>query len=76
MVRKLQIELKDEVFHQLNELCKGDESIMQDYIAQILEESFNQSNSKFSTAEKDGLESYLKNRDSGSRNYGIKGQGW
>ena len=69
MPRKLQIELEDEVFQQLKELCKGNESIMKDYIVRNLKE-------KFSSGEKDDLEGNLKKGQSGSRNYGVKGQGW
>ena len=76
MSRKLQIELEDQVFYQLKKLCKGDESVIQDYIVHTLKEKFNQSNDKFSTGEKDSLEGYLKKGKLGSRNYGIKGQGW
>ena len=76
MPRKFKIELEDEVFYQLNEICKGDESVMQNYIIHTLKEKFNQSNDKISSREKDSLETYLKNSRPGSRNYGIKGQGW
>ena len=77
MSPKFQIELEDEVFQKLNELCKGDKSVMQDYIVQILKEKFNQSNDKIpSEHKKDTLENYLKNGQSGSRKYGVKGQGW
>ncbi len=76
MSRKIQIELEGEVFYQLNELCKGDESVMQDYIVNILKEKFNQSNDNISPGEKENLENYLKKGQSGKRNYGVKGQGW
>ncbi len=76
MSRKLQIILDDEVFYQLKELCKGDENVMQDYIIHTLKEKFNQSNNKLYSIEKDTLEIYLKKAQSGSTNYGIKGQGW
>ena len=76
MSRKIQIELEDEVFYQLNEFCKGDETVMQDYIVHTLKEKFNQSNEKFLSGKKDILEGYLKKGPSGSRNYGVKGQGW
>ena len=76
MFRKLQIELENEVFSQLNKICKGDESVMQDYIAHILKESFNQSNDKLWSQEKDSLKNYIKKGQPGSRNYGVKGQGW
>tara|TARA_B100000686_G_scaffold178723_1_gene185667 strand:+ start:1392 stop:1622 length:231 start_codon:yes stop_codon:yes gene_type:complete len=76
MSRKLQIVLEDEVFSQLNELCKGDENVMQDYIIHTLKENLNRNKNNFLSEEKDSLEIYLKNSRSGSRNYGIKGQGW
>ena len=76
MFRKLQIELEDKVFYQLNELCKGDESAMQDFIVHMLKEKFDQSKDKISSQDKDSLENYLKKGQSGSRNYGVKGQGW
>ena len=76
MPRKFQIQLEDGLFHQLNKLCNGDESIMQDYIVHTLREKFDQSNDKKSSGKKDNLEDYLIKGQSGSRNYGIKGQGW
>ena len=76
MARKFQIKLEEKVFHQLKELCKGDENVMHDYIVHILKENLNQSNCNFSPEEKDDLEGYLKKGLSGSRNYGVKGQGW
>ena len=76
MSRKFQIELEDEVFSQLNELCKGDENVMQDYIIQTLKEKINQSKDNFSSGKKDSLEGYLEKSQPGSRNYGVKGQGW
>ena len=76
MVRKLKIELEDDEFHNLNDICDGDESVMQDYIAQTLKEKLNQGNCKFSSEEKINLESYLKKGHSGKRKYGVKGQGW
>jgi len=76
MLRKLLIELEDEVFYQLKEFCKGDESIMQEYVVHILKQNLHQSSDKFLPIEKDSLETYLKKGQSGNRNYGVKGQGW
>ena len=76
MTRKLQIEIEDEIFRHLNDFCKGDENVMQDFIAHTLKEKFNKIKSNVSSEEKDSLESYLKKGQSGSRNYGVKGQGW
>ena len=76
MPRIFQIELEDEVFNRLKEFCNGNESVMQDYIVNNLKEKLNQSNDKISAGEKDNLEDYLKKSQSGSRNYGVNGQGW
>ena len=76
MSKKLQIELEDHVFYQLNELCKGDKNVMQDYIIHILKEKFNKSKDKSLSGDKDSLLSYLEKGQSGSKNYGVKGQGW
>ena len=77
MSQKFEINLEDELFNQLKEVCKGDESVMQDYITHIIKEKFNQINNKTpSEHKKDTLENYLKNSQSGSRKYGVKGQGW
>ena len=76
MVRKFKIELEDELFHQLNELWKGDENDIQAYIVHILKESLNKVSIRISSKEKDKLENYLSKGQPGSRNYGVKGQGW
>ena len=76
MVRKFKIELEDELFHQLNELCKGDENAIQAYIVHTLKENLNKGTSKILSKEKDNLENYLNKGQPGSRNYGVKGQGW
>ncbi|MZG52562.1 MAG: hypothetical protein F3744_00695 [Nitrospinae bacterium] len=76
MARNFKIELEEEVFLQLKEICKGDENAIRDYVAQTLKEKLSPINSKDSSEEKDSLESYLKKAQSGSRNYGVKGQGW
>ena len=76
MSRKIQIELEEEVFHQLKKLCNGNESSMQENIVQNIKKNFNQSNDKIASEKKDSLEDYLKKGRTGSRNYGVKGQGW
>ena len=76
MARKLKIELEDEVSHQLNKLFKGDEIVMHDYIAQVIKEKLNQSNSKNVPEKKESLKNYLNKGHSSNRNYGVKGQGW
>ena len=76
MIRKFNIELEDNLYQQLKELCKGEESAMREYILQILKESLNQHALNRLSKDKTSLESYLKKGQRGSRNYGVKGQGW
>ena len=74
MSQDLKIELDDQVFQQLKELCKGDENKMKEYIKKALKNRLNQEN--LSNSPKDSLDSYLSKGKAGSRNYGVKGQGW
>ena len=74
MSQGLKIELDEQVFKQLKELCKGDENKMKEYIKKALKNRINQEN--LSNSPKDSLDSYLSKGKAGSRNYGVKGQGW
>ena len=76
MIRNFNIKLEDKLYQQLKELCKGEESAMREYILQILKESLNQNDLNQLSKDKTSLESYLKKGQRGSRNYGVKGQGW
>ena len=74
MIQDLKIELDEQVFKQLKELCKDDENKMKEYIKKALKNRLNQEN--LSNSPKDSLDSYLSKGKAGSRNYGVKGQGW
>jgi len=74
MTQKFNIDLEDKVLQQLMQLCKNDENAVRDYIVQALKEKLDQNND--SSEDKDSLESYLNKGQPGSRNYGVKGQGW
>ena len=76
MIRNFNIELEDNLYQQLKELCKGEESTMREYILQTLKERLNQNNLNKLSKDKTSLESYLNKGQRGSRNYGVKGQGW
>ncbi|MBT5469713.1 MAG: hypothetical protein HOK41_03830 [Nitrospina sp.] len=76
MKRKLNIDLEEEIFEQLKVLCKGDENAMKAYIIQALKNHVKQDKSPNVPEEKESLENYLNQGQSGSRNYGVKGQGW
>jgi len=76
MTRNFNIQLDDKLYQQLKELCKGEESTMQEYIQQILKERIDQKELNKLSKDKTNLESYLNKGQEGSRNYGVKGQGW
>ena len=76
MIRNFNIELEDNLYQQLEELCKGEESAMREYILQTLKEKLNQNDLNKLSKDKKSLESYLNKGQGGTRNYGVKGQGW
>jgi predicted transcriptional regulator len=76
MKQKLNIELEDEIFQKLHTLCKGDNETIQEYIIQAIKHHVSQDGPSDSSKDKENLEDYLNKGQSGSRNYGVKGQGW
>ena len=46
MGRKFEIVLEDELFHQLEDLCRNNKIATQDFIVQTLKEKLNQDNAK------------------------------
>ena len=76
MTRNFNIEMEDKLYQQLKELCKEEESTMQDYILQTLKKRLNQEELNKLSKDETNLENYLNKGQGGSRNYGVKGQGW
>ena len=76
MRRKLNIELEDEIFQKLHTLCKGDDEAIEKYIIQAIKHHVSKDAPSDSSEKKESLEDYLNKGESGSRNYGVKGQGW
>ena len=76
MIRNFNIQLEDKLYQQLKKLCKGEESSMQEYILQTLKERLKEKELTKLSKDKTSLESYLNKGQGGSRNYGVKGQGW
>lgn len=72
MARNFSFEVEEEFYQKLIKLFKNDEEALREYIIQSLKEKFENNE----TPEKDNLESYLNKGTTGSRNYGVKGQGW
>ena len=76
MKRKLNIEIEDEIFQKLQTLCKGDGNTIKEYIIQAIKHHVSQNDRSGSSENNDTLEDYLNKGQSGSRNYGVNGQGW
>jgi mRNA-degrading endonuclease RelE of RelBE toxin-antitoxin system len=76
MKRNFNIEIEDEIFQKLHTLCKGDDEAIKEYIIQAIKLHVSQDDLSDSSKEKENLEDYLNQGKSGSRNYGVKGQGW
>ena len=73
---KLNIELEDEIFQKLHTRCKGDDEAIKEYIIQAIKHHVSQNDRSGSSDNNVSLEDYLNKGQSGSRNYGAKGQGW
>jgi len=76
----LKLKLDDETYQYLKVKFGGDINAMEDFVKKILSNEIKNKRLDPNEAEKknidDKLENYLKSGKSGSRSYGIKGQGW
>lgn len=76
----IKLELGDETYQHLKDMFKGDEKAMHDFVIKILTDELAKFSNDKNTAGADkktpDLADYLKSGKSGSRSYGIKGQGW
>ena len=76
----LKLKLDDETYQYLKVKFGGDINAMEDFVKKILSNEIKNNRLDPTEAEKknidDNLEKYLKSSKSGSRSFGIKGQGW
>ena len=76
----LKLKLDDVTYKYLKNKFDGDINAIEDFIKKILSKEIEKTRLKPNDLEKkntaDNLENYLKSGKSGSRSYGIKGQGW
>ena len=76
----LKLKLDDETYQYLKVKFGGDINAMEDFVKKTLSKEIEKTRLDLNEAEKknidDNLENYLKSGKSGSRSYGIKGQGW
>ena len=76
----LKLKLDDETYQYLKAKFGGDINAMEDFVKKILSNEIKNKGLDPTEAEKKNidnkLENYLRSGKSGSRSYGIKGQGW
>ena len=76
----LKLKLDDETYQYLKVKFGGDINAIEDFIKKTLSKEIEKTRLDPNDLEKkntnDNLENYLKSGKSGSRSYGIKGQGW
>ena len=76
----LKLKLDDDTYQYLKVKFDGDINAIEDFVKKILSKEIEKIRLDPNDSEKkninDNLENYLKSGKSGSRSYGIKGQGW
>jgi len=76
----LKLKLDDKTYQYLNDKFDGDINAIEDFVKKTLSKEIEKTRLDSNDSEKkninDNLENYLKSGKSGSRSYGIKGQGW
>ena len=79
-MKYLKLKLDDGTYQYLKDKFDGDINAIEDFIKKILSKEIEKTRLNPNDLEKknttDNLENYLKSGKSGSRSYGIKGQGW
>jgi hypothetical protein len=77
MENKIIITLEDKTIESLKKLFNDDEAI-NDFIKKAIDNELKKNTGDKAEQKNDaeGLENYLKSGKIGSRDYGIKGQGW
>ena len=76
----LKLKLDDDTYQYLKDKFDGDINAIEDFVKKTLSKEIEKTRLDPKDSEKkninDNLENYLKSGKSGSRSYGIKGQGW
>ena len=76
----LKLKLDDDTYQYLKDKFDGDINSIEDFVKKTLSKEIEKKRLDPNDLEKkninDNLENYLKSGKSGSRSYGIKGQGW
>jgi hypothetical protein len=74
MSKKMTLSIDSDLYKQLKQRFKNDEQGLNQFIIDAIKTQSKAAN--LFSEEEDDLKSYLQKGSSGSRTYGIKGQGW
>jgi hypothetical protein len=74
MSKNVSFSIDPHLYHHLEQLFKDDEQGLNQFIIDAIKNQLK--NSNLSSKKEDDLDSYLEKGPSGSRKYGVKGQGW
>jgi len=74
MSKKVTFSIDPDLYQHLEQRFKDDEQGLNQFFIDAIKNQLKVSN--LSPEKEDDLESYLQKGSSGSRTYGIKGQGW
>lgn len=76
----IKLKLDDATYQYLKDKFDGDVNLIEDFIKKMLSKEIKKIRLDPNDLDKkntsDNLENYLKSGKSGSRSYGVKGQGW
>lgn len=76
----IKLKLDDATYQYLKDRFDGDVNLIEDFIKNMLSKEIKKIRLDPNDLDKkntsDNLENYLKSGKSGSRSYGVKGQGW
>ena len=76
----IKLKLDDATYQYLKDRFDGDVNLIEDFIKKMLSKEIKKIRLDPNDLDKkntnDNLENYLKSGKSGSRSYGVKGQGW
>ncbi len=76
MTKKITLHINRELYQSLENHFKKDGQRINKFIVEAIRNQLSNLPAEPSPTKNDGLESYLEKGSSGSRTYGVKGQGW
>jgi hypothetical protein len=74
MSKKMTLSIDSDLYKQLEQRFKDDEEELNQFIIDAIKTQLKDTN--LVPEDEDDLKSYLQKGSSGSRTYGVKGQGW